>query len=596
MLKKLISVGLAIVLCVSFAGCGKKDETVELPDQLEQVADIFANADSFADDDVKAPNSSDVTDEDKINVGGNAIGSGGPVKENTGTENLVGNTYTKGFPYVKDPITLEIMVYSRENSAKDWSQMRFSKVYEDATNIKVKWTVVPQSSLRDKVKIMMAAGNYPDVLCGLSGTFTDAEVLSYGAKGVFWDMSQSLKTYAPNIYSLMSADKSIRTACIEANGSMFSLPFLQTDTVGHYWNINKKWLDNLGLKVPTTTEELEKVLIAFKNNDPDGDGINNQIPFAGYCHDPSLFGPWGLYFEWNNQMHIDNNGKVEYIFSTPEARAAVLYWKNLSKQGLIDIPMYGGTVADFNKKLQTGKVGAFMWNLTPDKNCLDYDMLQDYIVMDVPVATSGVRDTLTPGMQRHDPKVSGRSSFIFNTCKNKEAALRWLDYFYSVEGNLFKSYCDVGYKYLFQNADGSLYVKVPAGANPLEDAPGSIIAGNFTPAYNASLSTPPGGISAEDKYRNDYSKKAYEIYKDNVPKYMWQDICYTLEESKEINKYKMYLTFDSGWYTMCAMILGKSDVADPSTGWNTWLNTLKKAGLEQFVAVQQKAYDRTKNG
>ena len=66
---------------------------------------------------------------------------------------------------------------------------------------------------------------------------------------------------------------------------------------------------------------------------------------------------------------------------------------------------------------------------------------------------------------------------------------------------------------------------------------------------------------------------------------MWPDICYTLEESKEINKYKMYLTFDSGWYTMCAMIEGKSDVADPSTGWNSW--------LEKFVAVQQQAYDRT---
>lgn len=592
MLKKLISIVLTLTLITAaFTGCGKKEGTVELPEKLDNVADIFANADAFADDEQTAGETGTASG-DKATIGENTIGPGGPQKTNTGTDNLEGNTYTKGFPYVKDPITLKVMVYSREGSPKDWSKMRFSQVYEEATNIKIEWTVVPQSSLQEKVKIMMAAGNYPDILCALSGTFSDAEVLSYGAKGVLWDCSQSLQTYAPNLYSLMANDASIRTACIESNGSMFSLPFLQTDTVGHYWNINKKWLDNLGLSVPATTEELEQVLVAFKNNDPDGDGINNQIPFAAYCHDPALFGPWGLYFEWGNQLLVDNNRKVNYIFGMNEARAAVLYWKNLKKQGLTDIPMYGGTVADFNKKLQTGKVGCFLWNLTSSETCLDYDMLKDYVVMEVPVASS-VSSSLTPGVQRHDPKVQGRSSFIFNTCKNKEAALRWLDYFYSVEGNLFKTYCDVGYKYLFQKSDGSLYLDIPAGANLLADAPGSIIAGNYTPAFNAALSESPKGQTEEQKYRNNYSKGAYNLYSDNLPKYMWPDICYTLEESKEINKYKMYLTFDSGWYTMCAMIEGKSDVADPSTGWNSWLNTLKKAGLEKFVAVQQQAYDRT---
>ena len=34
--------------------------------------------------------------------------------------------------------------------------------------------------------------------------------------------------------------------------------------------INKKWLDELGLEVPTTTDELVEVLKAFRDKKPEG--------------------------------------------------------------------------------------------------------------------------------------------------------------------------------------------------------------------------------------------------------------------------------------------------------------------------------------
>ncbi|MEG1887644.1 MAG: extracellular solute-binding protein, partial [Oscillospiraceae bacterium] len=589
MKRRLFSIALVIVLaCGTLSAC-KKSETAELPDELTKVQDIFANDDSFADD----ANSEGGINSDQKTDGSNTLGPGGPPHTNEGNENLEGNTYTKGFPYVKDPLTLNRMADTREGRPADWNEMRFSQVYSKATNINIEWTIVPQGSLQEKVKIMMAAGNYPDILCALGGTFSDSEVLTYGSKNVLWDCSQSLKTYAPNLFSMMKQDPSIRTSCIEDNGSMYSLPYIQTDDAGHYWNINKKWLDNLGLSVPQTTEELERALVAFKNNDPDGDGINNQIPFASYCYLPEMFGPWGLYFEWNNSVMVDNNKKINYVFGMNEARSSILYWKNLKKQGLIDVPMVSSTIAEFNKKLQTGKVGCFLWNLTSGVDCLDYDMLQDYASVSVPKA-SGISDSLTAGVMRHSPSVTGRSSFIFNTCKNKEAALRWLDYFYSVDGNMFKAYLDVDYKYLFKNADGTLYANVPDGTNLLAETPGSIIAGDYSPRFTAAFGKSPVPKTPEQIYRSDYYKNAQKTYSTAYPKYLWPDICYTLDETKRLNKYKSYLTFDSGWYTVCAMIEGKSDVPDPSTSWNTWLNTLKKAGMDDYVAVQQEAYNRSK--
>ena len=47
------------------------------------------------------------------------------------------------------------------------------------------------------------------------------------------------------------------------------------------WWINKNWLEKLNLAVPTTTEELKNVLIAFRDNDPNGNGQKDEIPLSG---------------------------------------------------------------------------------------------------------------------------------------------------------------------------------------------------------------------------------------------------------------------------------------------------------------------------
>lgn len=45
--------------------------------------------------------------------------------------------------------------------------------------------------------------------------------------------------------------------------------------------INKDWLDKLDLEVPETTEELKEVLIAFRDGDPNGNGIPDEIGIYG---------------------------------------------------------------------------------------------------------------------------------------------------------------------------------------------------------------------------------------------------------------------------------------------------------------------------
>ena len=45
--------------------------------------------------------------------------------------------------------------------------------------------------------------------------------------------------------------------------------------------INSAWLEKLEIEVPTTTEELKNVLIAFRDGDPNGNGIQDEIGVYG---------------------------------------------------------------------------------------------------------------------------------------------------------------------------------------------------------------------------------------------------------------------------------------------------------------------------
>ncbi len=64
---------------------------------------------------------------------------------------------------------------------------------------------------------------------------------------------------------------------------MYSMPDINDCyhcSLSHKAWIYQPWLDKLGLKIPTTTDELEQVLLAFKDKDPNGNGKADEIPWS----------------------------------------------------------------------------------------------------------------------------------------------------------------------------------------------------------------------------------------------------------------------------------------------------------------------------
>jgi putative aldouronate transport system substrate-binding protein len=133
---------------------------------------------------------------------------------------------------------------------------------------------------------MMASDDLTDVL--LVESLTREQILDYGSKGAFIPLNKYLNdpVKAPHFAKVPEPDKSdIITTGTMADGNIYSLPRWEAEPwnmTPHRYYLNKAWLDKLGLKVPTTTDELRNVLIAFRDRDPNGNGRKDEIGITGW--------------------------------------------------------------------------------------------------------------------------------------------------------------------------------------------------------------------------------------------------------------------------------------------------------------------------
>ena len=101
--------------------------------------------------------------------------------------------------------------------------------------------------------------------------------------------------------------------------------------------IRKDWLDRLGLSVPTTVDELYAVLKAFREQDPNGNGRKDEVPyFYRGMNVDGLIQLWGAYNDW----HVDENGRVVHGKTEEAYRNAMRELAKWYREGLIDQEIY----------------------------------------------------------------------------------------------------------------------------------------------------------------------------------------------------------------------------------------------------------------
>ncbi|WP_462409460.1 extracellular solute-binding protein [Neobacillus sp. Marseille-QA0830] len=243
------------------------------------------------------------------------------------------------------PLDITIMMPSFDQELADENSTVVKKLEEETnTDIHLRWT--PNDTYPDKFSITLASGDLPDIMVSASSYVKAAQ------SGEFWDVGKYIDDY-PNLKKLNPIIR--QNASI--NGTLYGIPRIRA--LGRNGiMIRKDWLDKLGLQEPKTTDDLYKILVAFKNDDPDGNGKDDT-----YGMTVSQFsGPWDNIQTWfgvPNEWGVEK-GKLKPYFEFPEYQEALDYFKKLFDEGLINKDFAAMPPSKWYDDIQNNKAGVIV--------------------------------------------------------------------------------------------------------------------------------------------------------------------------------------------------------------------------------------------
>ncbi|MEG2381508.1 MAG: extracellular solute-binding protein, partial [Oscillospiraceae bacterium] len=339
--------------------------------------------------------------------------------------------------------TEKLSVFTSESPyVENLDTNEFTKWYQEKTNIEIEWQI-SKGNLEKEKELLFSNGNYPDVI--FNADITRADQLLYGEQGILLDLAELIDKNTIYLKEIFKNRPDIKNDITAPDGKIYGLPQINevyhTQYPAKMW-VYKPWLDTLGLKEPQTTEEFYQMLKAFKEKDPNCNGLADEIPFAstgslgenGY--DEFLLNSF-VYTRSNRLRML--NGKVDFIGDDEEYREGLRYLNRLFKEGLL----YNNSLLDDRKALT--KIGENPEPILGSATALWYGMFtevgndskrhSDYIAISPLIGPKGVRQT-----PKYSHEGLGSQFSITNNCENPEVAIKWIDWFYSMEGTLTSQY------------------------------------------------------------------------------------------------------------------------------------------------------------
>ena len=230
------------------------------------------------------------------------------------------------------------------------------------------------------------------------------------------------------------------------------------DKIGTILWINKEWLINLGMSVPKTCEEFEEILKAFKNEDPNGNGIRDEIPLAGslsrYDLDPVEFilGSYAQNDPYHSRMSADG-----HCFATdPEYRDGLLFCNELYEKGLIDDSILTCSESELRELVNSPEhiVGAFTASSIGDVIYRgNPEIMARYVHVPPLKGPDGKAFAMLP---ENEPQIG---AIILSRSEKKEAAELLLDTMMSEEASLIARFGEPGVDWDYSDGrDISIYM------------------------------------------------------------------------------------------------------------------------------------------
>jgi putative aldouronate transport system substrate-binding protein len=204
------------------------------------------------------------------------------------------------------------------------------------TNYKIVAPAKDGGDYETKLRLAFASGMYPAVFGtgGTGGIFsTGVDTLELIEAGIILPLDDLIAKNGKNItkYIPQSAFKEVRY-----QGKTYGLPEL--NQYGDHEDIayvRKDWLDKLKIPMPKTLDEFYAMLVAFRDRDPSGNGVKDEIPLGArkkYSWMPieGFFGKGKGASTW-----VMQDGKLIPGWASEQSKKSLAFERRLLEEGLL---------------------------------------------------------------------------------------------------------------------------------------------------------------------------------------------------------------------------------------------------------------------
>lgn len=504
------------------------------------------------------------------------------------------------FPLAETAIMTGLISYPAGTESQPNNRTIFKRL-EEQTNVHIEWNAIQGDQWGDKISLEMSnIKTLPEFV--FTAGFGDTDLLKYAKQGVILPVEEYIDSVMPNLQKVFEQAPEYRSMCTDSDGHIWALPWIEQlgyektaiQTIGNMPFINRKWLDFLKLDMPTTTDEFEAVLVAFRDNADalkaefsiDGDVIPMSCIMNDGDQDPCIlingFGEGYGVPDRGRNIAVTEDKKVISTATQQGFKDGIAWLHGLYAQGLIDQEAFTQEWSTYVAKGKSGRYGVcFSWDVA---NIATLDGWEPIPALKKDVVNITPQNgSFTSGFDR------GRCVVTVNAV-NPALVCAWLDLMYaplqSPQNNwgTYGEDDDFDIFVMGKNANGEdMLQHAPLGdASPVEVREAECVGGPLAilDSYYGVYVTCPD----DAQYRLDWIKDIYTP--DMNTSYVFPNVFMTTDDTKEVSNLVADLqncisTAKSNW-----VMNGFTD-AD----WEQFLADLAAYKLDRYLEIHQTYLD-----
>jgi putative aldouronate transport system substrate-binding protein len=332
------------------------------------------------------------------------------------------------------------------------------KYVEEKFNIEMEimWTDGP--TYKDKLNVMAASGDLPDMFRVTSDNF-----VKWQNEGVFLDLAPHLDRY-PNLAKAFPEELYQR---LNPQGKIYAFPNWGQEVRDTY-QIRADWVRNVGLEMPDeetfNVEEFYEIMKAFAHGDPDRNGKNDTVGFTTDqtlgTNSHQLKAAFGLANSWKLE-----DGKLipEYV-QAEEQKAFLSYLRKMYEEGVMDPEFVSKKGNNVYEMFQAGQSGIHTHHplglRTDNEKLKGIDPNAELVQLAPPIGPDGLRGNPAGLLGTNKIALNGKMD-----AKKQERLLKLLDWWVTDEGtNIMKN--GIEGEHYVKEADGT-YTATPLNETDL---------------------------------------------------------------------------------------------------------------------------------